>query len=90
MLPAGRVSPPADAGLPSLTYAGGWVQVDTTGWAVSSPKDIPHQQNCSDCGVFMSVFANFVSRDAQYEFGQAHMPAIRRKFVTSIIEDTVA
>ena len=63
--------------------------VDTSGWATASPKEIPHQHNCSDCGVFMATFANYVSRDSSFEFSQADMPAIRRHFVANILEDRV-
>lgn len=63
--------------------------VDTSSWAKASPKDIPHQHNYSDCGVFMATFANYVSRDASYGFTQEDMPTIRRHFVANILENRV-
>ncbi|CBY40059.1 unnamed protein product [Oikopleura dioica] len=38
---------------------------------------IPQQQNTNDCGVFSCVFADYISRDAAFNFSQADMPNLR-------------
>jgi sentrin-specific protease 1 len=63
--------------------------MDTGDWEKSSTKGIPQQTNSNDCGVFMCLFADYVSRDAPYEFGQADMPAFRRQIVISILDNNL-
>ena len=45
------------------------------------PKNIPQQENNSDCGVFACKFAEYVSRDAAFTFSQADMPYYRQRMV---------
>ena len=37
-------------------------KVDASAWTTHVPRHIPHQLNCSDCGVFMVTFADFEVR----------------------------
>jgi len=39
---------------------------------------IPQQQNTNDCGVFSCIFAEYIARDAAFNFSQADMPKIRK------------
>lgn len=34
------------------------VGLDVTGWSSSTPRDIPHQRNGSDCGVFTCMVSS--------------------------------
>ncbi|NWU66979.1 SENP2 protease, partial [Pterocles burchelli] len=48
-------------------------------------KEIPQQENGSDCGVFICKYADYISRDKPLTFTQKHMPYFRKKMVWEII-----
>ena len=50
--------------------------VDASDWATHEPSGIPHQLNCSDCGVFMVTFAEFEVRALSCE-SQPDSPTLR-------------
>ena len=55
-------------------------------WRLISPKrSVPQQQNCSDCGVFMCQFLNYLSVDDAFDFSQKHMQNFRMKMCLEII-----
>ena len=55
-------------------------------WKLISPKrSVPQQQNCSDCGVFMCQFLNYLSVDDAFDFSQKHMQNFRMKMCLEII-----
>ncbi|KAF4517279.1 hypothetical protein B566_EDAN008613 [Ephemera danica] len=58
---------------------------DTTDWQLITAKDIPHQMNGSDCGMFSCMFAETVSRRKKINFTQDHMPYFRRRMVYEIL-----
>eukprot|EP00240_Pyramimonas_obovata_P006594 CAMPEP_0118945558 /NCGR_PEP_ID=MMETSP1169-20130426/42513_1 /TAXON_ID=36882 /ORGANISM="Pyramimonas obovata, Strain CCMP722" /LENGTH=179 /DNA_ID=CAMNT_0006891305 /DNA_START=1 /DNA_END=540 /DNA_ORIENTATION=+ len=62
---------------------------DTRGWGRHVPGNIPHQHNCSDCGVFMVTFAEFESRNREFVFSQRDMPFIRRRMVAEMLNGSV-
>ena len=45
--------------------------LDTSGFQLNMRKDIPTQENGSDCGMFTCKFAEYLSRDAEITFSQA-------------------
>jgi Ulp1 family protease len=52
---------------------------------ISLGRSIPQQQNCSDCGVFMSQFLNYLSSNDAFNFSQSHMPNFRMKMCLEIL-----
>ena len=46
----------------------------------------PQQRNGSDCGVFMTRTADFLSRDAKLDFSQSEMAYFRRRMVYEILK----
>lgn len=46
---------------------------------------IPKQENCSDCGVFACTYAEYLTRQAKFEFSQEDMPYFRNKMVYELI-----
>jgi sentrin-specific protease 1 len=57
---------------------------DTSGWQCLMPSSIPQQQNSSDCGVFACTFAERLSRNHAFDFGQDDMVSIRRRMILDI------
>ena len=60
---------------------------DTSSWTVFVPKNIPHQANGYDCGVFALTYANYLSRGLPFDFTQADMPAIRARILIQILQN---
>ncbi|KAI9136588.1 hypothetical protein BKA69DRAFT_1103189 [Paraphysoderma sedebokerense] len=58
--------------------------IDLSDWEDYAPLDIPAQQNGYDCGVFASMFAEFLSRDEPFCFNQEHMPYLRKRMIYEI------
>ena len=58
---------------------------DTSDWDMIIPKDIPEQQNGCDCGVFMSKYAEYKSRYANFTFTQQNMPYFRKRMIYEIV-----
>lgn len=54
-------------------------------WKDIMPKEIPHQQNGSDCGVFVCKYADYCSRDRLFDFRQSDMRTIRKRIILEII-----
>uniref|UniRef100_A0A0K8T5X9 Ubiquitin-like protease family profile domain-containing protein n=1 Tax=Lygus hesperus TaxID=30085 RepID=A0A0K8T5X9_LYGHE len=55
--------------------------MDTSGWTSRNDKNIPIQENGSDCGVFTCTFAEYSARHSKFNFSQADMPYMRSKNV---------
>jgi len=53
-------------------------------------KGIPRQLNGSDCGVFTCQYAEFLSREASFEFSQGDMPRLRKRMAAEILQNTFA
>lgn len=64
----------------------GNAEFDFEKWTLSSPKNIPCQQNGYDCGVFTCVYAEYRSRDADFTFSQKNMYYFRDKISYEIIK----
>ncbi|KAJ8657795.1 hypothetical protein O0I10_006610 [Lichtheimia ornata] len=58
---------------------------DDSGWTMRTPKEIPHQKNMSDCGVFTCTYAERLSRQQEFEFTQDDMVLIRKRMVLGIV-----
>lgn len=67
----------------------GNAEFDFDNWTLSSPKNIPCQQNGYDCGVFTCIFAEYRSRDADFTFSQKNMNYFRDKISCEIIKGAV-
>lgn len=59
-------------------------EFDWTGWSTENVRDIPQQENGSDCGVFSCMFAEFITRDRPLVFSQQHMQYFRMRMVYEI------
>jgi Ulp1 family protease len=51
-------------------------QQNTNGWSLKAASCF-YQIHHSDCGVFSCIFAEYIARDAAFNFSQADMPKIR-------------
>ena len=60
--------------------------VDTDGWSVEIPKDIPRQMNGCDCGVFMLKYADYIATGCPLTFHQRDMEYFRRRIVADAME----
>lgn len=58
---------------------------DMTGWVYENVKNIPHQMNGSDCGMFTLKYAEYITKDAKITFTQDHMQYFRRRMVYEIL-----
>jgi len=50
-----------------------------SGWILMNVKNCPQQMNLWDCGVFVCMFAEYLSRDAPLNFSQKNMERFRRQ-----------
>lgn len=60
------------------------VEFDMNGWTTENVRNIPQQENGSDCGVFSCMYAEFVTRNRPIVFSQQHMQYFRMKMVYEI------
>ncbi|BFY98153.1 hypothetical protein BsWGS_01193 [Bradybaena similaris] len=54
-------------------------------WQLMNAEDNPQQMNGGDCGMFMCMYAEFITRGKEITFTQEHMPYFRRRMVYEII-----
>ena len=59
--------------------------VDTSGWRLEHPKDIPRQMNGCDCGVFMLKYADYIASGVPLSFSQQDMKYFRRRIVADAL-----
>ncbi|KAK6930163.1 Ulp1 protease family, C-terminal catalytic domain [Dillenia turbinata] len=59
--------------------------IDVSSWDVENVEDLPHQENGSDCGVFMIKYTDFYSRGLSLCFNQEHMPYFRKRTAKEIL-----
>lgn len=59
------------------------LQLDS--WPMEMMKDIPRQQNGSDCGVFTIKYAEYVATGRALDFTQADMPSFRKAIAVGIV-----
>lgn len=60
------------------------VELDMSKWKLENVRNIPQQENGSDCGVFSCMYAEFVTRNRPIVFTQANMQYFRMKMVYEI------
>lgn len=65
------------------------VELDTREWRRLFARDIPHQKNGSDCGVFAITYGDFCSKDVPFRFSQEDMPFFRRRIVADVMRGAV-
>ncbi|KAI8365750.1 hypothetical protein BD560DRAFT_425150 [Blakeslea trispora] len=63
--------------------------LDTSDWIKETPKDIPRQENMSDCGAFTCTFAERLSRAVPFHFSQSDMTTIRRRMALNIVNKAI-
>ncbi|ODV59429.1 SUMO protease ULP1 [Ascoidea rubescens DSM 1968] len=66
-------------------YDRGLGEFDYYNWEAIERKDIPQQENGSDCGVFTCMNVDFLSQEKHLKFSQNDMKNIRRRMAYSII-----
>jgi sentrin-specific protease 1 len=54
-------------------------------WTNYIPKDIPHQDNHFDCGLFTVRYAEYLSREAPFTFTQQDIPYLRERTAFEIL-----
>ncbi|KAI3961200.1 hypothetical protein MKX01_035786 [Papaver californicum] len=59
--------------------------INTNCWTLEYAYDIPHQENGSDCGMFMIKYADFYSRGLGLCFSQKHMPYFQKRTAKEIL-----
>ncbi|KHJ41687.1 Ulp1 protease family, catalytic domain protein [Trichuris suis] len=62
------------------------VDMDRATWRFQT-EDCPRQGNCSDCGMFVLKYAEFLSREAPLTFTQEHMPSFRIRVAYEILHE---
>ncbi|KAL9250793.1 Ubiquitin-like-specific protease ESD4-like protein [Drosera capensis] len=60
--------------------------IDVSSWSYDYIKDLPHQENGSDCGMFMIKYTDFYSRGLGLLFSQENMPYFRRRTAKEILQ----
>uniref|UniRef100_A0A915CU62 Ubiquitin-like protease family profile domain-containing protein n=1 Tax=Ditylenchus dipsaci TaxID=166011 RepID=A0A915CU62_9BILA len=63
---------------------------DPVNWLGFNDKTIPPQSNCYDCGIFVCLFAESVSRDARPDFKQQQVKEIRKKISKEIFDGAMS
>ncbi|CAG5125918.1 unnamed protein product, partial [Candidula unifasciata] len=54
-------------------------------WQLVNAEENPQQMNGGDCGMFMCMYAEYITRGKEITFTQEHMPYFRRRMVYEII-----
>lgn len=62
------------------------VDLDKSTWTLQNMKEIPQQQNGSDCGMFSCKFAEYLSREAKLTFKQEDMQYYRDRMIYELIK----
>lgn len=60
------------------------VKIDMSGWILGDVPNIPQQQNDDDGGIFMCMYAEYITRNKPFRFSQRHMPYFRKKMTFEI------
>jgi sentrin-specific protease 1 len=56
----------------------------TDEWERVTPSAIPHQNNGSDCGVFVCKYADYISQDLALDFSYNDIPYFRKRMALDI------
>ena len=65
--------------------------LDRCEWKLESPASaVPQQNNCSDCGVFTCVFANYISVDQPLTFNASDMVYFRERIGVDILKEQLS
>jgi hypothetical protein len=62
-----------------------FIQLDPPMTSCTVPTNAPIQQNGFDCGMFCLMYAETISRNAQFTFTQLDMPILRRQLQDQLI-----
>lgn len=58
-------------------------------WSCITPKNIPHQKNVFDCGIFACMYAKLLAQSQRFEFSQQDMPNIRKQMAFELFMKTI-
>eukprot|EP00854_Cymbomonas_tetramitiformis_P012207 gene12208-14418_t len=74
----------------TMEFANKCQNLDAMTWPQVRVRDIPHQQNGIDCGVFMLTYADYSNRGRAFTFSQENIPHIRKCIVAQILDGNAA
>lgn len=60
------------------------IEFSPGGWLLRNMTKCPQQENLWDCGVFVCMYAEYLSRDAPLRFSQKHMTKFRIQIASEI------
>nr|AAS93776.1 AT21482p [Drosophila melanogaster] len=61
--------------------------LDTSEFRIEDAQNVPQQDNMNDCGVFVCMFAEYLTRDAPITFSKKDMKYFRTKMVLELTGD---
>ena len=61
------------------------IPFDASEWKWYIPKDIPHQNNSFDCGMFVLCYMDSIANGHTFTFSQADFPRFRREVVLALL-----
>ena len=63
---------------------------DKTEWTMNAhpPEDVPQQNNDYDCGVYICIFAEFITFNLPLHFEQKHIDMCRNRIAMGILSST--
>ena len=64
-------------------------QLNTDEWNLTNIRNLPQQQNGSDCGMFALKYADYGAQDAEINFSQSDMPYFRRRMMFEILQSAI-
>lgn len=59
--------------------------LDLSTWVLANITDIPQQTNGNDCGVFVCIFAEYLSANKIFNFCQKDMQYFRKKLMYEML-----
>jgi len=73
----------------AASYPAGLLDVQSWETVPTQIPQTPQQDNCSDCGVFTCMFANYLSLGLELRFSAANMPNFRMKITLDTLNKKV-
>uniref|UniRef100_A0A915E3U5 Ubiquitin-like protease family profile domain-containing protein n=1 Tax=Ditylenchus dipsaci TaxID=166011 RepID=A0A915E3U5_9BILA len=74
----------------TFPYQKGHQEKDPVNWLGFNDKMITQQSNSYDCGIFICLFAESVSRDIRPDFKQQQVKEIRRRISKEILDGVIS
>ena len=65
------------------------LELDLRKWETFNARNIPKQNNGSDCGMFTCKYAEYLSRGADFDFCSSNMPYFRKQMMYEITRNEI-